>query len=246
MSDFPEEITKHILSAPPRIRRSTRYSDTAQGRSTPSFALLPTGRSSLENASGCIRLPRPAAGMMPHISSFRGDETIAFRPRRSLEQVEQLGGTLRRAVLVQGSLAGAARHRKQFTVIAPKPLDYLVSVSGSNYLIVGTKKTIQTFPSVADDRSAAGCRLEQSTGRTPSHLRHGASGYVEGQPRRAEEGGVLGRRQMANEIDIRRPGKILRVLRTPDQEPATRAASRRRDQQRFQRSLTIFRIGSKI
>src|SRR5437660_5628845 len=122
MSDFPGKITKQILSAPPRMSRSTRYSDTAHGRSTPASVLLPTGRSSLENASGCIRLPRPAAGMMPHISYLRGDETIAFGPRRSFDELEQFASTFCRAVLSQGSLPGAARHCQQLAVITPKRL----------------------------------------------------------------------------------------------------------------------------
>src|SRR3954465_9882579 len=67
MSDFPGEITKQILSAPPRIRRSMRYSDTAQGRSIPLSLRLPTGSNSFEKARGWIRLPRPAAGTIPHI-----------------------------------------------------------------------------------------------------------------------------------------------------------------------------------
>src|SRR3982751_5836669 len=67
MSDLPGEITKQSLSAPPLTIRSTRNSLTAQGRSTPSAIRLPTGRSSFEKASGCMRLPRPAAGIIPHM-----------------------------------------------------------------------------------------------------------------------------------------------------------------------------------
>src|SRR3954467_12867318 len=67
MSDLPGEITKQILSAPPLIIRSTRYSLTARGRSVLPSNRLPTGSSSLEKASGWIRLPAPAAGMMPHM-----------------------------------------------------------------------------------------------------------------------------------------------------------------------------------
>src|ERR687897_502991 len=70
MSDLPGEMTKQILSAPPWIMRSTRYSLTAQGRSVKPSRRLPTGRSSLEKASGWIRLPRPAAGTMPHMSGL--------------------------------------------------------------------------------------------------------------------------------------------------------------------------------
>src|SRR5690349_1715689 len=67
MSDFPGAITKQIFEAPPRIRRSTRYSLTARGRSVaPSFRLR-TGRSSFEKANGWMRVPAPAAGTIPHI-----------------------------------------------------------------------------------------------------------------------------------------------------------------------------------
>src|ERR671937_404997 len=67
MSVFPGDTTKQIFVAPAMIMRSTRYSLTARGRSTPSSIRLPTGRSSFEKASGWMRLPEPAAGMIPHI-----------------------------------------------------------------------------------------------------------------------------------------------------------------------------------
>src|SRR3954454_13479860 len=70
MSDLPGEITKQIFVAPPWIIRSTRYSLTAQGRSIPLSRRLPTGNNSLENASGWMRLPIPAAGTMPHMSGL--------------------------------------------------------------------------------------------------------------------------------------------------------------------------------
>ena len=70
MSDLPGEITKQIFRAPPRIMRSTKYSLTAQGRSLTPSKRLPTGRSSLEKASGWMRLPRPAAGTIPHMSGL--------------------------------------------------------------------------------------------------------------------------------------------------------------------------------
>src|SRR5581483_821619 len=68
MSDLPGEITKQILSAPPRIILSTRYSLTARGRKASPSRRQPTGSSSFEKARGCILLPLPAAGMIPHIS----------------------------------------------------------------------------------------------------------------------------------------------------------------------------------
>src|SRR5918997_2731811 len=71
MSDFPGEMTKQIREAPPSTSRSTRYSLTARGRSRSDSTQLPTGSSSLENASGCMRLPCPAAGTMPHMSGVQ-------------------------------------------------------------------------------------------------------------------------------------------------------------------------------
>jgi hypothetical protein len=70
MSDFHGEITKQILSAPARSMRSSRCSLTARGRSVSPSKRLPTGSNSLQNANGWMRVPFPAAGTMPHISSL--------------------------------------------------------------------------------------------------------------------------------------------------------------------------------
>jgi hypothetical protein len=67
MSDLPGAITKQMCVAPPAIIRSSRYSLTARGRSVAPSKREPTGSSSFENARGWMRLPMPAAGMIPHI-----------------------------------------------------------------------------------------------------------------------------------------------------------------------------------
>src|SRR3954447_17997984 len=113
MSDFPGEITKQILSAPPSIRRSMRYSDTAQGRSIPLSLRLPTGSSSLENARGWMRLPRPAAGTMPHISGSLNFRLMGSGVRRLLEQRYQFGGAPLRTVLLEASLPCACGDLRQ-------------------------------------------------------------------------------------------------------------------------------------
>src|ERR1700716_1482011 len=127
MSDLPGEITKQILSAPPRISRSTRYSETAQGRSTPLSVLLPTGNSSFEKASGWIRLPRPAAGMMPHISSLHCRKEDAI-DRRPFQELDQLGGASAGAVLFQRPLPCPPRHRHQLAVVQLKRADDVARV----------------------------------------------------------------------------------------------------------------------
>src|SRR4051794_31013007 len=117
MSDLPGEITKQIFSAPPSIRRSMRYSDTAQGRSIPLSLRLPTGSSSLEKARGWMRLPRPAAGTMPHISHSLNFRLTGSGLGRLLEQRHQFGGAFVRTMLIQGSLPSAPRDLRQFLVV---------------------------------------------------------------------------------------------------------------------------------
>src|SRR4051794_37639162 len=107
MSDLPGPMTKQILSAPPRIIRSTRYSLTAQGRSPIPSTRLPTGSSSFENPSGWIRVPRPAAGIMPSISgSFHQGR---FLPSAVRHDRLELLGTPRRSVLGEHPLPGPTR-----------------------------------------------------------------------------------------------------------------------------------------
>src|ERR687889_46550 len=115
MSDLPGEITKQILSAPPRIMRSTRYSLTAHGRSVPASRRLPTGRSSFEKASGWMRLPRPAAGTMPHMVLYPycfGGRAGAGRPCGGKQALELLGAPVRR-MLGEDTLASGSRNRPQ-------------------------------------------------------------------------------------------------------------------------------------
>src|SRR5512133_3959112 len=118
MSDFPGEMTNSRRSAPARIIRSTRYSETARGRSVPSTIRLPTGSSSFENASGWMRLPRPAAGMTPHMSRLHEWRMRGGRRARieALDQPGEFAGALHGCVLVQNALARAARHRREIVV----------------------------------------------------------------------------------------------------------------------------------
>src|SRR3954471_11480664 len=74
MSDFPGEMTKQSFVEPALSMRSTTCSLMARGRSVMPSNRLPTGSSSFENASGWMRVPAPAAGMMPHIIGSGGSD----------------------------------------------------------------------------------------------------------------------------------------------------------------------------
>src|SRR3954447_17270382 len=115
MSDLPGEITKQILSAPPRISRSSRYSETAHGRSMPSSRWLPTGSNSLEKASGWMRLPAPAAGTIPHISSVgaQSGEWLAARP---FEELLHFEGAMRGGVFGEHAFARGGADVGEFRV----------------------------------------------------------------------------------------------------------------------------------
>ena len=180
MSDLPGEITKQILSAPPRIMRSTRYSLTAQGRSTPPSRRLPTGRSSFEKASGWMRLPRPAAGTMPHMlrppSASRRRDASPAAPTRAAASKSR--ARVRRRVLrerrARGALAAmrcssASPRSSAATASSRRPRR-----PGSRG--PGSKKASSPSHAVRQDRRAAGGGLEQPARGAPAHLGHGLRG----------------------------------------------------------------------
>src|SRR5579883_3329370 len=107
MSDLPCEMTIQIFSTPPRSIRSTRYSLTARGRSVEPSNRLPTGSSSFEKASGCIRLPAPAAGMMPHILHLQ-QTVFFFVPQGGIERRLQIFRAMFRGVFGQRALTRRA------------------------------------------------------------------------------------------------------------------------------------------
>src|SRR6266568_1803870 len=76
MSVFAGEITKQTRVEPAASIRSSRYSQTARGRSVwPSYR-VPTGSSSLEKASGCIRVQ---SEVIDHITGLRGNQNFSSR-----------------------------------------------------------------------------------------------------------------------------------------------------------------------
>src|SRR3954469_16443097 len=139
MSDLPGEMTMHSLSAPPRTRRSTRYSLTARGRSRPPSCRLPTGSSSFENASGCMRLPWPAAGMIPHMI----DDLLQF-PRARVGRV-----------LRQHARAGAPRQRRALAAAHLERLHDVFGGARDDDLPARLEEAVEAVPPVRDNRRAA-------------------------------------------------------------------------------------------
>src|SRR6476661_5396067 len=176
MSDFPGAITKQSFAAPPAIMRSTRYSLTAQGRSRAPSLRLPTGSNSLENASGWMRLPRPAAGMTPHMSRLHKGRVRGH----ALDQGCELACALARCVLVQHTLTRTPRDARELRIIPVERSQSVASVARHDDLVAEREEIRQARPVVADDRRAAGCGLEEATGWTPAHARHRGARDVEG------------------------------------------------------------------
>src|SRR6185312_10987276 len=135
MSDFHGEITKQILSAPPRIMRSTRYSLTARGRSTPLASIqLPTGSNSLEKASGWMRVPLPAAGTMPHISRLLADGPARVR---ALQRRHQIRRAALRTVPIEHALARMAGNQRELRIRQRKCGHRGIGVVGDEYFPAG-------------------------------------------------------------------------------------------------------------
>src|SRR5919199_4152182 len=193
MSDLPGAMTKQILSAPPRIMRSTRYSLTAQGRSVPLSSRLPTGRSSLEKAKGWMRLPRPAAGTMPHMSDLQGRDAgpDVGRTRPFQSRFEGAGAAVRR-VLGKRALARGPGDAAKLRIAEIERRDGVFGVPRHQDFMSRREELVEAVPMVGQDRRAAGSRLEQPARGAPAHLGHGPARDVERQARGAEEGRVGG------------------------------------------------------
>ena len=205
--------------------RSTRYSLTARGRSTPpSSSRLPTGSSSFENASGWMRLPLPAAGMMPHMAQASSRATAA--PARPPERVELRA---RCAAVCSSSVRSRARRGRSRASSARRHSSASSASLGGRARPGSRGPARRTRPAPPTSRSGSARRTPPPrtagpTGSSPSRAIARARD-VQRQARRAVEGRVLRRRHVPDEEDVRRPGEVLRILRAADHEPLVRAAA---------------------
>ena len=91
-----------------------------------------------------------------------------------------------------------------------------------------------------------GRRLEQPARGTVAHARHSGAGHVQRQPAGAVEGGVLGRREVADEEEVRGPGEVVRVAGAAHQEAGLRPQPCRLDEQLLERGLPVGGEGAEV
>src|SRR3954468_2777408 len=116
MSDLPGEMMNAIFVAPASSMRSIRCSLTARGRSTGPSKRLPTGSSSFENARGWMRVPAPAAGMIPHMVLSFVRSVMRTRVHRLFERTDQGVGAAGSRVLLERAGARARGDAPQFFI----------------------------------------------------------------------------------------------------------------------------------
>src|SRR3954451_8572388 len=149
-----------------------------------------------------MRLPRPAAGTTPHISNLLECGLQYASRHRPFEELHKFPRPLCRTVLLEHAFAGTSCNAPQFAVVALKRREHVLFFISEQDLRAGFEEVLNPFPCVAQERSTAGSGLEQAARRTPTRFHHRAAGYVQRQAGRSEEGGVLGGRQMTDEINI--------------------------------------------
>src|SRR6185437_5617835 len=107
---------------------------TAQGRSMPWSLRLPTGSSSLEKARGWIRLPRPAAGTIPHMSGLLDDAIRSAASGALLQKHNQLLRPFLRTVFGERALARAPGHALEIVIVQRQGSERILRAIGKKDL----------------------------------------------------------------------------------------------------------------
>ena len=87
---------------------------------------------------------------------------------------------------------------------------------GEEDLAAGLEQAVEPVPGVGDDRRRAGRGLEQPHAGRPAGGDHVGARDVQREARGGVECGVLGRRQMLDPLDVRRPVDAVGILRAGD------------------------------
>ena len=109
------------------------------------------------------------------------------------------------------------------------------------------KQSSPSKPVGLEDRGAGRRRLlEEPARRAVTEPRHRGARDVEREARRAEEGGLFVRRDVATERDVRRPREAHRIERATDEERVTREATRRLEKQRLELRMAIGDVRAEV
>src|SRR5437764_12705260 len=111
--------------------------------------------------------------------------------------------------------------------------------SDDDDLALWREELVEALPPIADDRRAAGGRLEQAPGRTPAERGHWLPRHVECRSGRGVEFWMLVCSYMAPKKYIARPREVGGVLCAANDETVLRPTPRGLDEQCFEGRLTV-------
>src|SRR2546423_9001142 len=100
-----------------------------------------------------MRVPRPAAGTMPHISRLRHCERLHC----TVEQTLEFARAPVRCMLVKDALARRAADLRDLAIIHIHYSERVIGARREQDLGPRREKLLQSRPWITQDRSAAGC-----------------------------------------------------------------------------------------
>src|SRR3954470_15595439 len=103
-----------------------------------------------------MRLPRPAAGTMPHMIS--GPFQHADRRGRALQRCYELASAVLGGMFAERSSARRISDAAKLGVGQLERGKHVVGASRHQDILAGRKERIETFPVICDDSCAAGGR----------------------------------------------------------------------------------------
>ena len=174
-----------------------------------------------------MRLPVPAAGMIPHMlrpPSRRGRGASGARDSPAGVRVRRA----RRADVCSASARSRrapgdpppARRRDRSSAASASSVSRATRISRPG----SKKRRARPTQSVSIGAPQAAASNSRPDGHQPISA-IACAGHVQRQPRRGEERRVLGRRQVADEVDVVRPGEIRRDTARRRSRTAARAAA---------------------
>src|SRR5688572_12958237 len=113
---------------------------------------------------------------------------------------------MRRGMMLQNPRAGPFSDTAAFSLRqVAKVFESVLGRASDQDFFSGFEDRFDTFPEIANDRSAARSSFEQPHARRMACLDHACAGHVEGEALRVVEPAMLSGRQMADTPDVFRP-----------------------------------------